>query len=76
MEAAVAGLIGGTLACGFLLVARYFLIDHGLALADQLTLINFIGWDAVLTKLPLILATSLLMPALAAFFALRKYLKV
>ncbi|MEV5311757.1 MULTISPECIES: permease-like cell division protein FtsX [unclassified Streptomyces] len=75
-EAAVAGLIGGTLACGFLVVARYFLIDHGLALADQLTLINFIGWDAVLTKLPLILATSLLMPALAAFFALRKYLKV
>ncbi|MEV5463900.1 permease-like cell division protein FtsX, partial [Streptomyces cellulosae] len=32
-EAAVAGLIGGTLACTFLLVARYFLIDHGLALA-------------------------------------------
>ncbi|CAL9577786.1 permease-like cell division protein FtsX [Streptomyces collinus] len=76
MEAAVAGLIGGTLACGFLLLARYFLIDHGLALADQLTLINFIGWGAVLKYLPLILATSLLMPALAAFFALRKYLKV
>ncbi|MFD5267759.1 permease-like cell division protein FtsX [Streptomyces sp. NPDC058335] len=75
-EAAVAGLIGGGVACGFLVLARYFLIDHGLALADQLTLINFIGWDAVLTKLPLILATSLLMPALAAFFALRKYLKV
>jgi cell division transport system permease protein len=76
MEAAVAGLIGGAVACAFLVTARYFLIDHGLALADQLTLINFIGWDAVLTKLPLILATSLLMPALAAFFALRKYLKV
>ncbi|MFE9440874.1 permease-like cell division protein FtsX [Streptomyces sp. NPDC006602] len=76
MEAAVAGLIGGTVACGFLVVARYFLIDHGLALSEKLNLINFIGWDAVLTKLPLILATSLLMPALAAFFALRKYLKV
>ncbi|MET7293676.1 permease-like cell division protein FtsX [Streptomyces griseoloalbus] len=76
MEAAVAGLIGGTLACGFLLVGRYFIIDHGLALSEKLNLINFIGWDAVLTKLPLILATSLLMPALAAFFALRKYLKV
>lgn len=75
-EAAVAGLIGGTVACGFLVVARYFLIDHGLALSQKLNLINFIGWDAVLTKLPLILATSLLMPALAAFFALRKYLKV
>jgi cell division transport system permease protein len=76
MEAAVAGLIGGSVACGFLVVARYFIIDHGLDLSHKLNLINFIGWDAVLTKLPLILATSLLMPALAAFFALRKYLKV
>ncbi|MDX3458273.1 permease-like cell division protein FtsX [Streptomyces sp. ME02-8801-2C] len=76
MEAAVAGLIGGGVACAFLLVARYFIIDHGLALSEKLNLINFIGWEAVLTKLPLILATSLLMPALAAFFALRKYLKV
>jgi cell division transport system permease protein len=76
MEAAVAGLIGGTVACGFLVLARYFIIDNGLALSQKLNLINFIGWDAVLTKLPLILATSLLMPALAAFFALRKYLKV
>jgi cell division transport system permease protein len=76
MEAAVAGLIGGGVACAFLVTARYFIIDHGLALSEKLNLINFIGWDAVLTKLPLILATSLLMPALAAFFALRKYLKV
>lgn len=67
MEAAVAGLIGGGVACAFLLIARYFIIDHGLALSEKLNLINFIGWDAVLTKLPLILATSLLMPALAAF---------
>ncbi|MEU0337056.1 permease-like cell division protein FtsX [Streptomyces sp. NPDC006193] len=75
-EAAVAGLIGGSLACVFLVVGRYFTIDHGMALSDKLTLINFVGWDAVLTKLPLILATSVLMPSLAAFFALRKYLKV
>ncbi|MCT9011409.1 permease-like cell division protein FtsX [Streptomyces sp. NPDC054766] len=75
-EAAVAGLIGGGVACFFLVVGRYFTIDHGMALSQKLNLINFIGWDAVLTKLPLILATSLLMPALAAFFALRKYLKV
>ncbi|CAM5669240.1 cell division protein FtsX [Streptomyces spiroverticillatus] len=76
MEAAVAGLIGGALACVMLVLGRYFLIDHGLALADKMELVNFIGWDAVLTKLPLVLAISLLMPALAAFFALRKYLKV
>ncbi|MEV6834132.1 permease-like cell division protein FtsX [Streptomyces sp. NPDC051133] len=75
-EAAVAGLIGGGLACVGLVVGRYFTIDHGMDLSHKLTLINFVGWDAVLTKLPLILATSVLMPALAAFFALRKYLKV
>ncbi|MFH8883899.1 permease-like cell division protein FtsX [Streptomyces californicus] len=76
MEAAVAGLIGGLLACGMLLGGRYFLIDGGLALQDKLLVINFIGWDAVLTKLPLVLAIGLLMPAVAALFALRKYLKV
>ncbi|MER6527868.1 permease-like cell division protein FtsX [Streptomyces sp. NPDC001508] len=76
MEAAVAGLIGGALACVFLVVGRYFTVDHGMALSSKLNLINFVGWDAVFTKLPLILAASLLMPALAAFFALRKYLKV
>ncbi|WP_327697129.1 permease-like cell division protein FtsX [Streptomyces sp. NBC_00459] len=76
MEAAVAGGIGGGLACVFLIVGRYFTIDHGMALSEKLNLITFLGWDAVLTKLPLILAASVLMPALAAFFALRKYLKV
>ncbi|MFJ8544552.1 permease-like cell division protein FtsX [Streptomyces sp. NPDC093586] len=76
MEAAVAGLIGGAVACGFLVATRYFIIDHGFALADKLALIDFIGWGPLLAKLPLILAIGLLMPALAAFFALRKYLKV
>ncbi|MBT2508196.1 permease-like cell division protein FtsX [Streptomyces sp. ISL-98] len=76
MEAAFAGLIGGGFACVMLLVGRYFLIDHGLALSEKLNLVNFIGWDAVLAKLPLVIAIGLLMPALAAFVALRKYLKV
>ncbi|MEU1278269.1 permease-like cell division protein FtsX [Streptomyces sp. NPDC005805] len=75
-EAAVAGLLGGAVACVMLLVGRYFLIDNGLALADKMQLVDFIGWDAVLTKLPLVLAIGLLMPAVAAFIALRKYLKV
>ncbi|WP_418957350.1 permease-like cell division protein FtsX [Streptomyces tritici] len=76
MEAAFAGLLGGAVACVMLLVGRYFLIDHGLALADKMQLVNFIGWDAVFAKLPLVLVIGLLMPAMAAFVALRKYLKV
>jgi cell division transport system permease protein len=76
MEAAVAGVIGGVVACGMLVAGRYFLIEHGLGLAEKLPLINFIGWDQIVKVLPLVLAIGLIMPALAAFFALRKYLKV
>ncbi|MFJ3882000.1 permease-like cell division protein FtsX [Streptomyces sp. NPDC090077] len=76
MEAAVAGLIGAVFACGMLGTGQYFVIDHGIGLRDKLQLINFIGWDAVLAKLPLVLVIGLLMPSLAAFVALRKYLKV
>ncbi|MFC8714621.1 MULTISPECIES: permease-like cell division protein FtsX [unclassified Streptomyces] len=76
MEAAVSGLIGGLLASSFLVAVQYFVIDNGVALSSKLQLINFVGWDAVLTKLPLILAASFLIPALAGFLALRKYLKV
>ncbi|MCP9958800.1 MULTISPECIES: permease-like cell division protein FtsX [Streptomyces] len=76
MEAAFAGLLGGLVACALLLVGRYFLIDAGLSLAEQMPLIQFIGWDAVFSVLPLVLVLGLLMPSLAAAVALRKYLKV
>ncbi|MHC0433930.1 permease-like cell division protein FtsX [Streptomyces sp. O3] len=76
LEATLAGLFGGLIACGMLVAGRYFLVDHGANLADKMELVNFIDWNAVLTKLPLVLAVGLLMPAIAAFLALRKYLKV
>lgn len=74
MEAAIAGLIGAGFACVLLVGGKYFLIDNWLQ--EKILLINFIGWDSVAKVLPLILAVGMLMPAVAAFFALRKYLKV
>ncbi|MDX3232815.1 permease-like cell division protein FtsX [Streptomyces sp. ME19-01-6] len=74
LEAAIAGLLGAGFACVLLVGGYYFLVKNWLA--GQIRVINFIGGDAVLAKLPLVLAIGLLMPALAAFFALRKYLKV
>ncbi|TVL89123.1 permease-like cell division protein FtsX [Streptomyces sp. SAJ15] len=74
MEAAIAGLMGAVFACVLLVCGQQFLVEGWLA--GRIEVINFIGWDAVLAKLPLVLAVGLLMPALAAFFALRKYLKV
>ena len=74
MEAAIAGLIGAAFACVLLVGGKYFMINQWLA--KQIQVVNFIGWDSVLAVLPLVLLIGLLMPALAAFFALRKYLKV
>lgn len=74
MEAAIAGLIGAAFAGVLLVGGKYFLIDNWLS--EKIVLINFVGWEEVVTVLPLVIAIGLLMPALAAFFALRKYLKV
>ncbi|MBO8184741.1 permease-like cell division protein FtsX [Streptomyces spirodelae] len=74
LEAAIAGLIGAGFACVLLVLGKYFLINNWLQ--QKIVLINFIGWDAVIKVLPLILAVGVLMPAVAAFFTLRKYLKV
>ncbi|MGW6875609.1 permease-like cell division protein FtsX [Streptomyces xanthophaeus] len=76
MEAAVAGLIGAVFACLMLASAQYFVIDHGVGLRDKIQLIDFMGWGSVLGKLPYVLFIGLLMPSMAAFIALRKYLKV
>jgi cell division transport system permease protein len=76
MEAAFAGLVGAGLACAMLLGGRYFMIDHGLQLQDKIPLVSFIGWDSVVKVLPLVLLIGVVMPALAAFAALRRYLKV
>ncbi|OKK19735.1 cell division protein FtsX [Streptomyces sp. CB00455] len=76
MEAAVAGLIGAFLACAMLVSGQYFVIDHGFELRDKIQLIDFMGWTSVLAKLPYVLFIGLLMPSMAAFLALRKYLKV
>jgi cell division transport system permease protein len=76
MEAAFAGLVGAGLACVMLLGGRYFLIDAGLRLQDKIPLVSFLGWGPVVQVLPLVLLIGVVMPAVAAFIALRRYLKV
>ncbi|POX38291.1 cell division protein FtsX [Streptomyces sp. Ru73] len=74
LEAAIAGLIGAAFACVLIVGGKFVLVNNWLA--EKIQVINFIGWDSVVAVLPLVLLIGLLMPALAAFFALRKYLKV
>lgn len=74
MEAAIAGLIGAGLACAMLVSGKYFIIDRWLS--KKVALINFIGWDQVVTVLPWVLVAGVAMPAIAALITLRKYLRV
>ena len=76
MEAAFAGVVGAGLACLMLLGGRYFMVDHGLKLQEKIPLVSFLGWDAVVGVLPLVLVIGMVMPAVAAFIALRRYLRV
>lgn len=74
LEAAIAGIIGALFACGLLVSGKLFLIDG--FLDERIQVIDFVGWDAVLSVMPFILVVGALMPSIAAMFALRKYLKV
>jgi len=74
LEAAIAAAIGGILASSALIGLKFFLIDRVLAPRFQFT--AFIGWDDVQRVLPFVCATGIALAALAAFFAIRRYLKV
>ena len=73
-EAAFAAVVGAALASGMLMIGKYLLIDK--FLANQISLINFIGWAPVFKVMPLILVIGVGMSSIAAFLTLRKYLRV
>jgi cell division transport system permease protein len=74
LEAALAAGIGALLAIGTLLVTKAVLIDQVLAPSFQFT--AFVGWDAVATIAPIMLIVGVGLAGIAAFFTLRKYLRV
>jgi len=74
LEAAIAAAIGAIIAIGTLIFLKGFVIDQVLAQSFQFT--AFVGWDAVYTIAPLLFLTGIALAGLAAFFTLRKYLRV
>ncbi|GAA2143759.1 permease-like cell division protein FtsX [Kitasatospora kazusensis] len=72
-EAAFAALLGAVLASGLLLLGHYF-VQH--FLAQRVQFIQFIGLSSVLAVIPLLIVVGMAMAGVAAFFTLRKYLKV
>jgi cell division transport system permease protein len=74
LEAALAAAVGGVLAIVGLIFTKAIIIDNILAPSFQFT--AFVGWDAVVGIAPLMLLTGIALAGLAAFFTLRKYLRV
>ncbi len=74
LEGALAGLVGGALASGLLAVGKYVLIDRVLRPSIKFT--NFVGWDAVLAIIPLLLIAGVALSSLSSFVTLRRHLRV
>ena len=73
LEAAVAAVIGSTLATAGILASKYWLIDA--KLAPNLTFIPFVTWSEVLAIIPMLYLVGVGTTVLAASVTLRRYLK-
>lgn len=74
LEAAIAAGLGAGLAIVGVILVKALLVDNVLAPSFQFT--AFVGWDAVASIAPIMFITGVGLSALAAFFTLRKYLRV
>jgi cell division transport system permease protein len=74
LEAAFAAGVGALLAIGALALTKAVLVDSIVAPSFQFT--SFVGWDAVIAIAPILFITGIVLAGLAAFFTLRKYLRV
>ncbi|RKE19306.1 permease-like cell division protein FtsX [Streptomyces sp. TLI_171] len=72
-EAAFAALLGAALASLLLLGGHFFVQEW---LQKKVAFIHFIGLSSVLAVIPLLVVVGMVMAGIAAFFTLRKYLKV
>jgi cell division transport system permease protein len=75
LEGAIAGLIGAVFASVGLVAVQQFLVEGQLR-PNFGGFMAFIGWDAVLTTIPLIILVGVGMTAAASFITLRRYLHV
>ena len=73
LEAAVAAILGSTLATAGILASKYWLIDA--KLAPNLTFITFVTWNEVLVIIPVLYLVGVGTTVLAASITLRRYLK-
>jgi cell division transport system permease protein len=76
LEAAVAGLVGGLLAVGGLILTKVLFVDRTLAGPIKAGIITGIDWTAVGTTGAIITASGVALAAVAAYVTLRLYVRL
>lgn len=76
LEAAVAGLIGATLASLGLVIAKLLVIDDALEALGQNSVVPTIGWSAILLTAPLLALVAVFTAGITGWTTLRFYVKV
>ncbi len=74
LEGVLAGLVGAAFASGALVALKKLLIDDQLKPTFEFT--AFVGWNDVLSILPVLFATGALLAGLSSFVTLRRHLRV
>jgi cell division transport system permease protein len=74
VEGVLAGFMGALLASGGLVALKALVIDGDLRDTFQFT--AFVGWDDVLSVVPWLFVTGILLAGLASFVTLRRFLRV
>ena len=74
LEGVLAALVGAAIASAGLAALKHFFIDR--TLRPNLPVIAFVGWDDVLTIVPLLFLTGVLLAGLSAFITLQRHLRV
>ena len=75
LESAVAGLIGGILGAGAVALLKIVLIDGGVH-AMFGNVVNYVGWGAVVSILPILLVVGVVLAGLTSLLTLQRYLRV
>jgi cell division transport system permease protein len=74
LEGILAGVLGAALASGVLAAIKAFVIDRDLRSTFQFT--AFVGWEQVLSIMPWIFLTGVVLAGLSSFVTLRRHLRV
>ena len=76
LEAALAGLIGALLAFGGLALAKVYFVDETLAGPIQAGIIPPIDWANILTVVPIIAVSGIVLASVASYVTLRLYVRL